>query len=471
MPVVWLQVEEGVEEPPRSLEVQLEQDVHAEAEELPLPPPVGWPQLLPHLGGERVPCQATHAVAGAGVEEPYDGVRHDRRGGKRARHHVARGRVHHPCRAADADNPLRQDGQRPSHGDDAALVLLDASDAYTQVPEARGHALLDVVHGEPRARDQGRLLEEDPGGGEGHGVEEGGDAAVALPDLRPFGEVRVAPVHEEHLVDVERVGVDLGEDAVGDLVPRVVRLVVLHEAAREARGVEHDACRDGDAVVTDEEGGGVVVDGLGDLGLVEDDAVGDAAVHHGGLELAARDAGVGAVERLGAAIVDEDGGGGPDGVEAVGEAHGLELVHPHAVVVGPHDRGGRVDGAHRQARLRDALRHSEARGPAAHHGEVHGAGARWVVAGQVERQQLRPRGRGQGPQRRGRRRPSHPRRGAAEYGRARRRRLAGMVVSAEEEGGSGHGAGLVEGGGNSSAAEPCNPEPEAVVIKIGRAHV
>lgn len=62
MPVVRLEVEEGVEEAPRSLEVQLEQDVHAEAEELPLPPPVGRPQLLPHLRGERVPGEAGPAV-------------------------------------------------------------------------------------------------------------------------------------------------------------------------------------------------------------------------------------------------------------------------------------------------------------------------------------------------------------------------------------------------------------------------
>lgn len=387
VPVARLQVEEGVEESPRAVEVELEEDVHAEAEELPLPPPLRRPQLPPHLRRQRVAGE--RAVAAAGVEEAHDGVRHDGCGGEGARHHVARGRVHHPGGAADADDPLREHRERAAHGDDAPLVLLHGADAYPEVAQPRRHALLDVVHGEARARHEGGLLEEDPRRGEGHGVEERRDAAVALPDLGPLGEVRVAPVHEQHLVDVERVSVHLGEDAIGDLVPRVVRLVVLDEAPGEPRGVEHDGGRDGDAVVADEEGGCLAVDGLDDPGLVERDAMGDAAVHHGGLELAAGDAGVGAVERLGGAVVvGEDGGGGPDGVEAVGESHGVELVDPDAVVVGPDEGGGGVDGADGEARLRDALRDGEAGGAAADDGEVHGGGAGGVVAGEVEGEQL-----------------------------------------------------------------------------------
>jgi hypothetical protein len=57
---VRLEVKEGVEEVVRPLEVELEQDVHAEAEEL-LLLSVDWPQLLPYLCGERVHVVLLHA--------------------------------------------------------------------------------------------------------------------------------------------------------------------------------------------------------------------------------------------------------------------------------------------------------------------------------------------------------------------------------------------------------------------------
>jgi hypothetical protein len=68
----------------------------------------------------------------------------------------------------------------------------------------------------------------------------------------------------------------------------------------------------------------------------------------------------------------EDGGGGPDGVEAVGESHDIKLVNLDAIVVVPDEGRGRVDGVDGEDRLGDALRDSEAVGAAAAADEVDG---------------------------------------------------------------------------------------------------
>eukprot|EP00976_Prorocentrum_cordatum_P061219 1176216-Prorocentrum_minimum.AAC.1 len=60
--------------------------------------------------------------------------------------------------------------------------------------------------------DERGLLEEDPVLGEGHGVQEGGQRVVLRAQLAV--QVAVAPVHEQHLVQRERVRLHNGHDAV-----------------------------------------------------------------------------------------------------------------------------------------------------------------------------------------------------------------------------------------------------------------
>lgn len=61
-----------------------------------------------------------------------------------------------------------------------------------QVVQARDHALLELGEGYDGARHQAGLLQEDLGGGEGHGVQEGGQPAGREGGNRTLGHVLVA---------------------------------------------------------------------------------------------------------------------------------------------------------------------------------------------------------------------------------------------------------------------------------------
>ena len=92
-------------------------------------------------------------------------------------------------------------------------------------------------------------------------------------ETRLVVEVGVAPVHEQHLVEVERVAVDLGEDAVGDLVPAAVsRCVVLDEGGAEATSVDDEAGGDGAAVGAGDGGAELVVLDVPGFGGMESDS-------------------------------------------------------------------------------------------------------------------------------------------------------------------------------------------------------
>ena len=87
-------------------------------------------------------------------------------------------------------------------------------------------------------------------------------------------------------------------------------------------------------------------------------------------------------------FVDGDGGGGPDVVEDGGEADGVELVEPGAVVVGPAGEGGGVDAADAEPTCSGAFSEAEAGGAAADDGGIVAVGGGGVVVWDVDGERL-----------------------------------------------------------------------------------
>jgi hypothetical protein len=91
---------------------------------------------------------------------------------------VARGWVDEAERAPERHHALLPPGQGTAHGDVAELLFLHGQDFGAQMLEPQLHPALALVERHGRARDQGRLLEEDApplpvrGGAHGHGVHE-----------------------------------------------------------------------------------------------------------------------------------------------------------------------------------------------------------------------------------------------------------------------------------------------------------
>ena len=280
--------------------------------------------------------------------------------------------MHHARGAADADRPLRQAREGASHRDQAPLDLVDLLHLDLQVLQPPLEPLAELVEPDGGPGDQRGLLQEDLGRGEGHRVQERRDHLVGRPHLGGATGVVVAPVHEEHRVEREGVAVDGGRDPVRALVARVERLVPLDQLAGVARGVEDDAGLDfivrgrgrfaaaasvcaasaapspsssfSSSAHAQRRVRAAVLDALGP-GLHERHAVVDAARQKSPLQLFAVDSAVGPPQLALAGLgrVEEDVRPGPNKLQAVFEAHGLELVAPHAVGVGPGGQGLGVD--------------------------------------------------------------------------------------------------------------------------------
>ena len=152
--------------------------------------------------------------------------------------HVARGGMDKARGATDGEGPLAEGGELAPHGDEAVLLLLNVRHLDVEGLQASLEPVLEVLEPHDRLCDQRRLLEEDFGGGEGHGVEERRELVVALLHLWAPLAVVVGPVHEEHLVEGERVALNLCHDAVGALVAGVQLLIKVYERMAKASGID-----------------------------------------------------------------------------------------------------------------------------------------------------------------------------------------------------------------------------------------
>lgn len=175
-------------------------------------------------------------------------------GAERARDHVARAWVHETRRAADANDALVALRQRAAHRDQAVLFLHDAFNLHTrqrpsahrarcwlrrkatgacqsaaalarclpltpqarkpahldaEVLQARVEALFQLREGQAGPRDEACLFQEDARRAERHCIQKRRQLRVLRAQRGPWPEVRVAPVHEEHRVEVEGVRLDI----------------------------------------------------------------------------------------------------------------------------------------------------------------------------------------------------------------------------------------------------------------------
>ena len=377
-PDVLLHLEERLEELPGALDVELHQRLHAEAHERSHAELLVGPHALPHPLGNPVGVDAGAAARAPSLQLIHEGVDEGPDGQQSLRHHEAGARVNHTGGAADAERPLRERGEDAAHGDEAVFLLLHGLDLDAHLRQALLELNLEVVKLQAGPFHQRRLLEEDLRLGERHGVQERGVLAVHL--LVPRRQVLVAPVHEQHGVQVQPVRpVRLAHDPERSLVPRRELALELHQLARVARRVQdhlrvHLSARELAISAPLERH-------HRSFPLVRDALHRARAEHHAlvhaplqklifqrdAVHLTVRPE---QVDAVGSSVVDDHLRPGPHLVEAIGQAEVLKLVHPHAVVVLPALERGRVDEGDAEALGGRAVRRAEARGAASDDDEV-----------------------------------------------------------------------------------------------------
>mmetsp|Transcript_3483 Transcript_3483/g.12489 ORF Transcript_3483/g.12489 Transcript_3483/m.12489 type:complete len:275 (-) Transcript_3483:326-1150(-) len=269
----------------------------------------------------------------------------DERGGELPRlshrlgHHVPRARVHHPRGASEPERLLRQLWEDAAHGDEAKLLFDDRLHLDAVRCEALREAVLEVVERDFGARDEARLLNENLGRAERHAVQKRRELVVPRASLGI--EVVVAPVHEEHLVERERVVVHLDEDAVRRLIPGRKVALKLNELVHMPGGVEH-RFRGELAPVRERHNRAAlaVLDAVDDAADKADAAAVAADVEQLPLQLFAIHLRVRALQHLGfpVAVPRDDASLVPNLGEAVAVPKILKFVNPNAIVVGPSPR-------------------------------------------------------------------------------------------------------------------------------------